>query len=101
MDKQLAVQLNMTLPQLNKAKAYVRKELGIIVETKLPDYDWVKQHQFELENLERKQLQELFQMTKGQVDYRRNLLKKLKQKETQSVAQIQNKIDSNEHYFVE
>ena len=100
-DKVMAVQLNMTLPQLNKAKAYVRKELGIIVETKLPDYDWVKQHQFELENLERKQLQELFQITKGQVDYRRNLLRKLKQKETQRVAQIQNKIDSNEHYFVE
>ncbi|OTG89785.1 hypothetical protein [Acinetobacter sp. ANC 3832] len=72
----------MALPQLNKAKAYVRKELGIIVEIKLPDYDWVKQHQFELENLERKQLQELFQITKGQIKYRRKLLKQLQQSET-------------------
>lgn len=81
-DKSLALQLNMTESQLQKAKAYVRKELGIVVETKVPDYDWVRQHQFELENLERKQIQELFQITKGQVDYRRNLLKKLKQSET-------------------
>lgn len=82
-DKALALQLNMTLSQLNKAKAYVRKELGIIVETKVPDYDWVRQHQYELENLERKKIQALFQITKGQVDYRRNLLKKLKQKENE------------------
>lgn len=85
-DKELALQLNMTLPQLNKAKAYVRKQLGIVVETKVPDYDWVRQHQYELENLERKKIQELFQITKGQVDYRRNLLKKLQQKETQNVV---------------
>lgn len=85
-DKVLALQLNMTLSQLNKAKAYVRKQLGIVVETKAPDYDWVRQHQYELENLERKQIQALFQITKGQVDYRRNLLKKLKQNETDHVA---------------
>lgn len=85
-DKQLAIELNMTRSQLGKAKAYVRKQLGIVVEVKEPDYDWVRQYQFELENLGRKQIQELFQITKGQVDYRRNLLKKLKQKETQSVA---------------
>ena len=76
----------MTLQQLNKAKAYVRKQLGIVVETKVPDYDWVRQHQYELENLERKKIQELFQITKGQVDYRRNLLRKLQQKETQNVV---------------
>ncbi|MFW2015535.1 hypothetical protein, partial [Acinetobacter bereziniae] len=80
--KSPALQLNMTESQLQKAKAYVRKELGLVVETKVPDYDWVRQHQFELENLERKQIQELLQITKGQVDYRRNLLKKLKQNET-------------------
>ncbi|MCH7337638.1 hypothetical protein [Acinetobacter sp. NIPH 2699] len=81
-DKSLAMQLNMTLSQLQKTKAYVRKELGIIVEKKVPDYGWVKQHQFELENLKQKEIQELFQITKGQVAYRRNLLKKLKQQKT-------------------
>lgn len=65
----------MTLPQLNKAKAYVRKQLGIVVETRVLDYDWVRQHQYELENFERKKIQEIFQITKGQVDYHRNLLK--------------------------
>ena len=65
----------MTLPQLNKAKAYVRKQLGIVVETRVPDYDWVRQHQYELENFERKKIQKIFQITKGQVDYRRNFLK--------------------------
>ena len=43
-----------TESQLQKAKAYVRKELDIVVETKVPDYNWVRQHQFELENLKRK-----------------------------------------------
>ena len=42
MDKELALQLNMTLSQLNKAKAYVRKQLGIVVEIRVPDYDWVR-----------------------------------------------------------
>lgn len=75
MDKELVLQLNMTLSQLNKAKAYVRKQLGIVVETRVPDYDWVRQHQYELENFERKKIQKIFQITKGQVDYRRNFLK--------------------------
>lgn len=81
-DESLALQLNMNESQLQQAKAYVRKELGIVVWTKVPDYDWVRQHQFELENLERKKIQELFQITKRQVDDCRRLLKKLKQNET-------------------
>ena len=68
----------MTVAQVTKARKLLRDLLGIHIEKKLPDYAWIEQHQEELMSLKKKQLQELFQITAGQVDYRRNLLKRMK-----------------------
>ena len=85
------------LKRLNGLK--IKETIGVVRVISLDQ--WVLQYAIELKTLKISQLQQKFQISSGQVDYRRNLLKKLKQKETQSVVQIQNKIDSNEHYFVE
>ena len=85
------------LKRLNGLK--IKETIGVVRVISLDQ--WVLQYAIELKTLKISQLQQKFQISSGQVDYRRNLLKKLKQKETQRVAQIQNKIDSNEHYFVE
>ncbi len=76
--KSIALQLNMTVAQVTKARKLLRDLLSIHIEKKLPDYAWIEQHQEELMSLKKKQLQELFQITAGQVDYRRNLLKRMK-----------------------
>lgn len=67
MNMDIVLLLSMTLSQVTKAKAYVRKELGIVVETKVPDYDWVRQHQYELENLERKKFKRFIKSRKDRL----------------------------------
>ena len=85
------------LKRLNGLK--IKETIGVVRVISLDQ--WVLQYAIELKTLKISQLQQKFQISSGQIKYRRKLLKQLQQKETQSVAQIQNKIDSNEHYFVE
>ncbi|SPL69995.1 hypothetical protein KPC_1173 [Acinetobacter stercoris] len=58
--------------------ACFKRRLNIQRKMHIPDYAWIEQHQEELMSLKKKQLQEFFQITAGQVDYRRNLLKRMK-----------------------
>ncbi|MDV4312563.1 hypothetical protein [Acinetobacter indicus] len=90
--EQIAQQLNTTIEEICNTRKAVRcrlntKEMiGIVREINMEK--WVLEHTFELTNLKMSKLQERYQLSNTQIRYCRMLLKKLKQKETQSVALI-------------
>lgn len=87
---QIAKQLNTTTDDISNARKALRRRLnikdriGVVREVDMEQ--WILTHALDLKNLTNSQLQEKYQLTDPQVRYRRMMLKKLKQKETQSVA---------------
>lgn len=81
--KQIAEQLKTTIEEIHNARKALRRKLKIeetIGQVKIEK--WVLQHATPLTDLKIKQLQQEYQISRGQIKYRRMLLKKLQQKET-------------------
>lgn len=84
--EQIAKQFNTTTDEIFNARKALRRRLNITetigVIRQLDIEKWIFEHAIELRGLKISQLRERYQLTKGQVKYRRMLLKKLQQKET-------------------
>lgn len=85
--EQIAERLNTTRDDILNARKALRRRLnitetiGVIREVDIEK--WILEHAIELRSLKISQLRERYQLTKGQVKYRRMLLKTLQQqKET-------------------
>lgn len=83
---QIAKRLDTTTDEIFNARKALRRRLNITetigVVREVDIEQWVMTHKVELRNLTSSQLREKYQLTKGQVKYRRMFLKKLQQKET-------------------
>lgn len=88
--EQIAVQLNTTMDDIYNARKALRRRLniqetiGVVREVDIEA--WVLEHATELRNLTSSQLHQKYQLSKGQVKYRRMLLKNLQQKMAQNVG---------------
>lgn len=80
---QIAAQLNTSTDQIYNARKALRRRLNIKEIIGVVGIEkWVLQHATELTTFKISELQKKYQMTKGQVKYRRMLLKRLQQNET-------------------
>lgn len=83
---EIAAQLNVSKDEIYNARKALRRRLDIKetigVVRGLNMENWVLEHEAELTTLTISQLQQTFHISKGQVKYRRMLLKKLEQSKT-------------------
>ncbi|AMW78539.1 hypothetical protein AMD27_06350 [Acinetobacter sp. TGL-Y2] len=80
---QIAAQLNTSTDQIYNARKALRRRLNIKEIIGVVGIEkWVLQHATELTTFKISELQKKYQMTKGQIKYRRMLLKRLQQNET-------------------
>lgn len=78
--EEIAQKFKLTKNQIMSARARLKQLLNI---SKRPSVlKWVNAHQHDLLNLNHLELQQKYQLSLKQIDYRKNLLKQLQQKET-------------------